>query len=218
MNKNEILGQIRQTGIVPVIRAENEVTARELIHFIYQAGIKVFEVTLTVSNAPELIEKLRTEYQDKAVIGAGTVLNPAQAKECLNAGAQFIVSPLLNIETVDFCRQNNVAVMPGALTPTEIHTAWQAGADVVKVFPANAAGGAKYLKSIKTVFTEIKLMPTGGVNLENIADFFRAGAFAVGAGGELANAKLLKEGRGAEIAALARNFLESISKSSDQTD
>lgn len=212
MNKNEILEQIQQTGIVPVIRADNEETAQELISLIYQAGIKVFEVTLTVPNAPQLIEKLRADYQNKAVIGAGTVLNPAQAKECLAAEAQFIVSPLLNVETVELCRQHKVVVMPGALSPTEIYTAWQAGADVVKVFPINAAGGAKYLKSIKTIFPEIKLMPTGGVNLDNVADFFRAGAFAVGAGGELADPKLIAQGREAEITALARNFLEAISK------
>lgn len=185
MDKSEVLTKIEQSGIIPVIRTNSEAQAEEQVKAILAGGIAVFEITMSVSNAPQLIEKLSNHFGDVITLGAGTVLRKQQAEACLAAGAKFIVSPILDTETVEFCLQNEVAVFPAGLTPNEIFKAAETGADGVKIFPANSMGGASYLKSIKAVFPAVKLMPTGGVNLETIADFFRAGAFAVGIGSEL---------------------------------
>ncbi len=141
MKKEEVLQRIRQLGVIPVIRADSAVEATKAINAIKAGGINIFEVTMTVPGAIALIEKLVSGFAQTALIGAGTVLTPEVAADCLAAGAQFIISPALNLKTVELCRKKEVAVMPGALTPTEIITAWRAGADIVKVFPAGALGG-----------------------------------------------------------------------------
>jgi 2-dehydro-3-deoxyphosphogluconate aldolase/(4S)-4-hydroxy-2-oxoglutarate aldolase len=155
-----------------------------------------------------LIRELSAEYGDEVLIGAGTVLDPETAAVCIDAGAKFIISPALNLDTIAYCRERDIVVMPGALTPTEVVTAWNAGADYVKVFPCSAMGGASYLKSLKAPLPHIKLIPTGGVSQSTAADFIRAGASAVGVGADLVDVKAVREGRVGEISASARKYLE----------
>ncbi len=208
MNKLYVAQKIIETGILPVIRASSEDEALRVIDAIKAGGIDIFEVTMTVPNAVSLIEKLAKRFEDEALIGAGTVLDAESAKKCIEAGAKFIISPALNIETIKFCNEMEIVVMPGALTPTEILTAWNAGADFVKVFPASAMGGASYLKSIKAPLPHIKLIPTGGVSLKTAADFFRAGAEAVGVGADLVDLQAIRENRADSITETARKYLE----------
>ncbi len=185
MNKNEVIERIRETGIIPVIRADSHAQAQIIIKALIAGGINVLEITMTIPNAVELIEQLTGEYKNAAVIGAGTVLDKQTAERCIKAGANFIVSPILDLETVAFCNRNKIAALPGALTPNEIFAAHKAGADLIKVFPVSAVGGVSYLKAVKTVFPQIEFVPTGGINLENAADYIKSGAFAIGIGGEL---------------------------------
>jgi 2-dehydro-3-deoxyphosphogluconate aldolase/(4S)-4-hydroxy-2-oxoglutarate aldolase len=185
MNKSEVIEKIKETGVIPVIRADSHEKSHAIINALIAGGINVLEVTMTIPNAVELIEQLTSKYKGSAVIGAGTVLDKQTAEKCVQAGAKFIVSPILDLETVSFCNQYEIAVLPGALTPTEIFATQKAGADLVKVFPISAMGGVSYLKAIKTVFPQIKFVPTGGITLENAIDYVKSGAFAVGIGGEL---------------------------------
>jgi 2-dehydro-3-deoxyphosphogluconate aldolase/(4S)-4-hydroxy-2-oxoglutarate aldolase len=208
MNKSEVLQRIRDTGLIPVVRAESSDQALRAVVALKAGGLDVLEVTMTVPGAIEVIQILAAEYGDDALIGAGTVLDPETAQACIRAGAKFIVSPALNEETIRFCRDQDVAVFPGALTPTEVVRAWHAGADAVKVFPAGAVGGASYLKALKAPLPQIELIPTGGVSLKTAADFIRAGAMALGVGADLVDTKALREGNGALITERAREFLE----------
>lgn len=208
MNKSEVLKRIRDTGLIPVVRAESADQAMRAVEAIKAGGVDVLEVTMTVPGAIGVIEELAKAYGGEALIGAGTVLDPEIAQACIQAGAQFIVSPALNEETIAFCRDNNVAVFPGALTPTEVVRAWNAGADAVKVFPAGAVGGASYLKALKAPLPQIELVPTGGVNLKTAADFIKAGAMALGVGADLVDMKALREGNAELITERARQFLE----------
>lgn len=208
MNKSEVLQRIRDTGLIPVVRAESSDQALRAVVALKAGGLDVLEVTMTVPGAIEVIQILAAEYGDEALIGAGTVLDPETAQACIRAGAKFIVSPALNEETIRFCRDQDVAVFPGALTPTEVVRAWHAGADAVKVFPAGAVGGASYLKALKAPLPQIELIPTGGVSLKTAADFIRAGAMALGVGADLVDTKALREGNGALITERAREFLE----------
>lgn len=185
MNKTEVTEKIRESRIIPVIRTDSAGKAKNIIEALVKGGIDILEVTMTIPGAPRLIAELTDEYKGAAIIGAGTVLDKKTARKCVEAGAKFIVSPILNAEVVSFCNQSEIVVMPGALTPTEIFTAWKAGADIVKVFPVGAAGGAPYVKAVKAVFPHIEIVPTGGIRLENAVDYINAGAFAVGMGGEL---------------------------------
>lgn len=185
MNKTEVIEKIRELRIIPVIRSESADRAKLVVEALVKGGINILEITMTIAGAIELIAELTIEYKDAAIIGAGTVLDKNTARKCVEAGAKFVVSPILNSETVSFCSQSEIVVMPGALTPTEIYAAWRAGADAVKIFPVSAAGGASYVKALKTVFPHIELIPTGGINLETAVDYIKAGALAVGMGGEL---------------------------------
>jgi 2-dehydro-3-deoxyphosphogluconate aldolase/(4S)-4-hydroxy-2-oxoglutarate aldolase len=205
-NKSEIISEIERVGVLPVIRADSGEEARAVIEAVRAGGISIIEVTMTVPGAVDLIREL-SERED-LLVGAGTVLDPETAAECVDAGARFIISPALNLDTIAFCRQHKVVVMPGALTPTEVVTAWNAGADFVKVFPAGAMGGAGYLRSLKAPLPHIKLIPTGGVLMATAADFIRAGASAVGVGADLVDLKAIREGRGHEITENAKKYLE----------
>ncbi|HXH70237.1 MAG TPA: bifunctional 4-hydroxy-2-oxoglutarate aldolase/2-dehydro-3-deoxy-phosphogluconate aldolase [Pyrinomonadaceae bacterium] len=189
MNKTQVIEKIRETGIIPVIRTDSAEKAETVIEALIEGGINVLEVTMTIPDAVGLIRRLTSEYKNAAVIGAGTVLDRDAAQKCVEAGAKFIVSPILDLETVLFCNQNEITVMPGALTPTEIYSAWQTGADIVKIFPISAMGGISYLKAVKAVFPQFEFVPTGGINLENAIDYIKAGAFAVGMGSELTKEK-----------------------------
>jgi len=212
MTKAETIERITKGGVIPVIRAGSADEARGVINAIVAGGIDVIEVTMTVPGAVGLIKKLSDEYGDEVLIGAGTVLNSDAAKGCVDAGAQFIISPALDLETIRFCRDNDIVVMPGSLTPTEVVTAWNAGADFVKVFPAGAMGGASYVRALKAPLPQIKLIPTGGVSQSTAADFIRAGAEAVGVGADLVDLKAVREGRAEVITAAARNYLTTVSE------
>lgn len=210
--KDEIIRRIAAIGVIPVVRAESADLARRAASAIRQGGIPVLEITMTVPGALHIIRELTLECGDDVLIGAGTVMNPDAARDCLDAGARFIVSPSLNLATVEFCKKAGVAVMPGALTPTEIVTAWTAGADYVKVFPASTAGGPAYIRSLKAPLPEIKLVPTGGVTLANAASYIEAGAEAVGVGGELVDLHALREGKDDVLTERARQLLESVAQ------
>lgn len=185
MNKTQVIKKIKETGIIAVIRTDSTVKAEIIIAALIKGGIDVLEVTMTIPGAVELIKRLTSEYKNTALIGAGTVLDEDAAQKCVEAGAKFIVSPILNRKAIAFCNQNKIAVMPGALTPAEIFNAWQAGADMIKIFPVSALGGVSYLKAVKAVFPRLNLVPTGGINLKDAFDFIEAGAVAVGMGSEL---------------------------------
>jgi 2-dehydro-3-deoxyphosphogluconate aldolase/(4S)-4-hydroxy-2-oxoglutarate aldolase len=189
MEKFLVLKRIEEVGIIPVVRAESEVLAIAVAKSISNAGIPILEITMTVPGAVKIIKKLCRDYGDEVLIGAGTVLDSEAARACIDAGAQFIVSPTLNMQTVELCKQQEIAVFPGALTPTEVVSAWQAGADAVKVFPCSAVGGAKYLRALKAPLPQINLIPTGGVSLSTAKDFIAAGAWALGVGSDLVNSK-----------------------------
>jgi len=208
MNKSEVLRQIKDTGVIPVVRATTADEAMRAIDAIREGGISVLEITMTVPGAVGVIEQVAARFGNDALVGAGTVLDAETAKACILAGAQFIVSPALNMETIAYCREQDVAVMPGALTPTEVVQAWNAGADFVKVFPAGAVGGASYLKALKAPLPQIELVPTGGVSLKTAADFIKAGAAALGVGADLVDIKAIREGQAALITERAKQFVE----------
>jgi 2-dehydro-3-deoxyphosphogluconate aldolase/(4S)-4-hydroxy-2-oxoglutarate aldolase len=199
-----VVDRIRQIGIIPVVRATSSDEALAAVEAIRAGGISVLEITMTVPGAVKIIKTLTRQLGDEALIGAGTVLDADGARECVDAGARFIVSPALDVETIETCRALEVPIFPGALTPTEVLTAWKAGAAAVKVFPANAVGGASYLKSLKAPLPQIELIPTGGVSLDNIGEFIRAGALAVGVGADLV------KGEAAAITAKARAYAEAV--------
>ena len=208
MNKTDVLQRIREVGLIPVVRAESAALAMRAVEAIKAGGVNVLEVTMTVPGAIGVIEQLTKAFGAEVLVGAGTVLDPETADRCLQAGAQFIVSPALNEETIAFCRAQDVAIFPGALTPTEVVRAWNAGADAVKVFPAGAVGGASYLKALKAPLPQIELVPTGGVSLKTAADFIKAGAMALGVGADLVDLGALRDGHDDVVAERARQFLE----------
>src|SRR6202041_3773731 len=177
MKKIAVLNVLREVGLVPVLRAQSVEQAMALADAIAAGGVTVLEVTMTVPGAIQVMRRLAEQRPD-ILIGAGTVLDQETARMCILEGAQFVVSPALNLSTIEMCNRYSIAVLPGALTPTEIVTAWEAGADVVKVFPAGALGGPKYLATLKGPLPQIKMVPTGGVSLATAAEFLQAGALA----------------------------------------
>ena len=212
MSKTEVIQRIKNIGVIPVVRASSEDEAIVVVDAIKAGGLPVLEITMTVPGAVHVIEELVKRFGDDAIVGAGTVLDPESARACIRAGAQFIVSPALNLETIACCRELDIAVMPGALTPTEIVLAWNAGADLVKVFPAGAMGGASYIKSLKAPLPQIELVPTGGVTLANAAGFIEAGAAAIGVGADLVDISAIRAGQPEKITQAARAFIEAVRK------
>jgi len=211
MDKQAVLEHITKTGVIPVIRAQSADEAAAAIAAIQKGGVSVLEITMTVPGAVELIREVARRATD-ALVGAGTVLDPERARACIDAGARFVVSPALNLDTIAACREAGIAVLPGALTPTEVLTAWNAGADFVKVFPANALGGPSYLKSLKAPLPQVKLVPTGGVNLQTAKDFIKAGAAALGVGADLVDLQALRRGEAETITERARKFLSLVAE------
>ncbi|HKR10637.1 MAG TPA: bifunctional 4-hydroxy-2-oxoglutarate aldolase/2-dehydro-3-deoxy-phosphogluconate aldolase [Pyrinomonadaceae bacterium] len=207
-DKSAVIQTIRDTGIIPVVRAQSADEAIKAIDAIREGGISILEITMTVPGAIGVIEQVSARYGSDALVGAGTVLDGETARACILAGARFVVSPSLNVETIEVCRRYGIAVMPGALTPTEVVQAWSAGADFVKVFPAGAVGGASYIKSLKAPLPQIELIPTGGVSLKTAADFIKAGASALGVGADLVDVKAIREGRQHVITERAREFVK----------
>jgi 2-dehydro-3-deoxyphosphogluconate aldolase/(4S)-4-hydroxy-2-oxoglutarate aldolase len=210
MEKSQVLERIKSIGIIPVVRASSGDEALQAVEAIKAGGLSVLEITMTVPGAVGIIEKVAARYGDEVLVGAGTVLNAETAKECLQAGAQFVVSPALNLDTIAFCRDAGCAIMPGALTPTEVVTAWSAGADMVKVFPCGAMGGASYIKSLKAPLPQIELVPTGGVSLKTAAAFIEAGSAAIGVGADLVDIKAIRAGEGERITETTRAYIEAV--------
>lgn len=210
LTHNEILRTIREIAVVPIIRTPDGKSALSSVEAILEGGIACVEITMTVPKALHVLETVADRYGDRVLLGAGTVLDPETARACMHAGAQFFVTPALNLHTIETARRYSRPVFPGALTPTEVLGAWEAGADAVKVFPCNALGGAKYIKALKAPFPHIELFPTGGVNLETLPDFLAAGCAAVGVGSELVDAKSIAEGNYHVIRNRARQFREAV--------
>lgn len=216
MNKQTIISNILNIGIVPIVRCNSAEEAQFAVDAIYEGGIRAVEITMTVPGAIQALEKVADKLGDKITLGAGTVLDPETCRACFLAGAQFIVTPALRVATIEMARRYSKPIMPGALTPTEILTAWESGADYVKVFPAGNLGGPKYIKALKGPFPQIEMIPTGGVNLETAGEFLKAGAAAVAVGSELVDAKSLKDKRYDEITRKAKLYLEAIAKAREE--
>lgn len=210
MKREAVLSAIVEIGIVPVVRTESEEGAIRAIEAIYRGGIRAAEITMTVPRALRALEKVADEFGDRIVLGAGTVLDPETARVCMLAGAEFLVTPGLSLPTIEMAKRYSKVITPGALTPTEVITAWQAGGDIIKIFPASAVGGAKYIKALRAPLPQIEMMPTGGVSLENVGDFLKAGACAVAVGGELVDSANIRAGNFEVFEERARSFLEAI--------
>jgi 2-dehydro-3-deoxyphosphogluconate aldolase/(4S)-4-hydroxy-2-oxoglutarate aldolase len=204
--------QLTDAGLIPVLRARSEGEAMGLVEAMIAGGITVIEVTMTVPGAVEVLRKLKKVYGNELLLGSGTVTDAAQCAATIDAGAVFVVSPSLHLDVIAKTKELGCVSVPGALTPTEVITAWNAGADFVKVFPCSALGGASYLKALKAPFPHVSLIPTGGVTLDTAASFFKAGASAVGVGSDLVNATALAEGKPEVITKAARAYLEVVAQ------
>lgn len=208
MTKEEVRRRILEIRIVPVVRASSASLAISAAQAIHAGGIPIVEVTMTVPGAINAIVELNRSLGKELLIGAGTVLDAETAKRCLDAGAEFLVSPGFDLETVRLANQEKKLMMAGGLTPTEVITAWTANSDFVKVFPCGNVGGPSYIKALKAALPEILMVPTGGVNLKTAATFLEAGASALGIGGELVSSVALERGDFAAITDLARQFVQ----------
>jgi 2-dehydro-3-deoxyphosphogluconate aldolase / (4S)-4-hydroxy-2-oxoglutarate aldolase len=207
-DKAQVLARIRDVGLIPILRTSSAADALTIAETLQAARLANLEIPLTVPGALKVIGKLVERFGAQMLIGAGTVLDAQAAESCVAAGASFIISPGLDLETVAFCRRAGVAVFPGALTPTEILTAWKAGADMVKLFPASAVGGAAYVRAIRAPLPQIPLIPTGGVSLDTAEAFIQAGAAALGVGSDLVDLEALRAGRPELIAEKAQRYLD----------
>jgi 2-dehydro-3-deoxyphosphogluconate aldolase / (4S)-4-hydroxy-2-oxoglutarate aldolase len=207
MKKDQVAKRITEIGIVPVVRAASAKQAVLAAEAVCEGGVPIVEVTMTVPGAIDVIGQLAKTMGSEVLIGAGTVLDAETAERCIGAGAEFIVSPGFDLETVKFANRAGKLIMAGALTPTEVIAAWRAGSDFVKVFPCGTVGGAKYIKALKAPLPQIPMVPTGGVNLATAADFIRAGSAALGVGGELVAASALESGNTTPIVEAARGFV-----------
>lgn len=207
--KQQILDAILECGIAAVVRADSAELASRAIESALEGGVNVIEVTFTVPGALEIIRELARTKSDDVILGAGTVTTPELAADAVGAGAQFLVSPNTNLDVIAAAREADIPVFPGALTPTEVFTAWQAGGDVIKIFPANAVGPS-YFKDLHGPFPGVPLMPTGGVDLSTARTWLEHGAVALGVGGALIDRKLMAQGDFAQITERARKFRQII--------
>jgi 2-dehydro-3-deoxyphosphogluconate aldolase/(4S)-4-hydroxy-2-oxoglutarate aldolase len=206
----QILSSIIEIGLVPIVRVASADSALQAIEAIHRGGVRAAEITMTVPGAVRVLEKLADRFGDQMILGAGTVLDPETARACMLAGAQFFVTPALNLATIEIVKRYSKVIFPGALTPTEVLTAWQAGADAIKIFPCSAVGGPKYIKALKAPFPQIQMVPTGGVNLATVGDFLKAGACAVAVGSELVDSATVEQGRFDIIEDRARQYLAAV--------
>lgn len=209
MSKDVDLKRVLDLGLVAIIRAPNGDRLLEVAEALYAGGIDVIEVTFTVPSVIDIIKQLRDKIGDRILLGAGTVLDVETARAAILAGAEFIVTPTVNTEVIKLCQRYGKVVMSGAFTPTEILTAWEAGADIVKVFPADV-GGPSYLKAVHGPLPQVRLLPTGGVNLDTLDSFVKAGACAVGLGGALVEKEALEQGDMQRVETAARNFVKAM--------
>lgn len=207
-----MLSTLREVGIIPVIRAESADAAEAVVDALVEAGITVAEITMTVPRAIDAIGSIAKHFGDKILVGAGTVTDADTARRAADAGAEFIVTPCLVPDVIDAARRAEVAVLPGALTPTEVLEAFRRGGDMVKIFPAQNLGGASYLRALRGPFPEIPFVPTGGVTLDNVGQMFDAGAAAVGVGSEMISKDALARRDYGAIGALAGQFLAAVRK------
>lgn len=217
MSRLDDLHRVTSGGLVAIIRAPTDEALVGVAEALFEGGIDVIEVTMTVPRALETLAAVRDRLGKRILLGAGTVLDAATARSALLAGAEFIVAPHTDLETIELCHRYDRLVMPGALTPTEVVRAWQAGADIVKLFPADA-GGPSYLRSLRAPLPQVRFLPTGGVNLDTLADYFRAGACAVGLGGALVERKAVAEGDFARIRDLAARYVEAVRQVRERAD
>jgi 2-dehydro-3-deoxyphosphogluconate aldolase/(4S)-4-hydroxy-2-oxoglutarate aldolase len=209
VDRDEQLRLIEESGIIAIVRFDRSEQLIQVAQAIRAGGVGIIEFTMTTPNALGIIEESRQEFGDEVLLGAGTVLDAQTARAAILAGAEFVVSPTLDPQVIEMCRRYSKVVIPGAFTPTEILTAWQWGADFVKVFPASL-GGPSYLKAIREPLPQVKLIPVGGVSLVNAADFIKAGAVAVAVGGNLVKRKAIAEGNFAELTETARQFVAAV--------
>jgi 2-dehydro-3-deoxyphosphogluconate aldolase / (4S)-4-hydroxy-2-oxoglutarate aldolase len=207
MTKKQVADRIVEIGIVPVIRAASAKQAMQAVEAVCAGGVPIVEITMTVPGAIELLTTLARTSASEILLGAGTVLDAENARRCVDAGAQFIVSPGFDLETIKFANRSDKVIMAGALTPTEVITAWKAGSDFIKIFPCGSVGGAKYIKALKGPLPQIPMVPTGGVNLKTAAELIEAGAAALGIGGELISASALQSGDTSGISENARRYV-----------
>lgn len=207
MSRETTLKRILDGGIVAVVRSESSSSLVKVVQALAEGGVTAAEITFTVPDAVEVIRQVRHEVGDKVVLGAGTVLDPETARAALLAGAEYIVAPVVNIDVIRLCRRYDKVVMPGAFTPTEVVAAWEAGADVVKVFPADV-GGPAYLKALRGPLPQVRLMPTGGVDLTTAEAFLKAGACCLGVGGALVESKAIAANDFGRIRGLAGQYAE----------
>lgn len=210
MNIEQVVERIQEIGIIPVVRASSVDEANRAVEAICAGGIPVVEITMTVPNAISVIKDVVQKLGKDVLIGAGTVTSTDQAESCVAAGAQFLVSPGLSLHMIDVAKRHSMLGIPGALTPTELMNAQEHGARLVKIFPCGNVGGPKYLKSLRGPFPKAQLIPTGGVNAANAADFIAAGAFALGVGADLVDATALREGNLQKITSAARELVNAV--------
>lgn len=199
---------LERVGLIPVLRAKSVAQGRAVVDAMISGGVTVVEVTMTVPGAVHLLKELKKEYGAKILLGSGTVTTAEQASETIDAGAEFVVSPSLHPQVIAMTKKLGKISIPGALTPTEAITAWDAGADYVKIFPCSAVGGASYLKALLAPFPHLKLIPTGGVTLQTAESFLKAGARALGIGSDLVNLAAIDEGHPETITESARAYLK----------
>ena len=210
MEKRDVFNRMVSEGLIPIIRVSSAKEAVNVADAIKAGGGSLIEITMSVPGALDTIKDLTHKYKDEIIMGAGTVLDPETGRAALLAGAQFIVTPTLNVDLIQLAHRYSTVIVPGAATPTEILAAWNAGADMVKVFPAAQLGGPEYLKALRGPLPQILLVPTGGVNLQNAGAFIKAGATALGVGGELVDKKAVKENKFDIITQNTRAFLKAI--------
>jgi 2-dehydro-3-deoxyphosphogluconate aldolase / (4S)-4-hydroxy-2-oxoglutarate aldolase len=208
-DSHSIKQRLEQAGLIPVLRARSFAEGHAMVEAMVAGGVTVIEVTMTVPNAVELLRELKKNHS-ALLLGSGTVTDAAQAQATIDAGAEFIVSPSLHMDVIAKTKELGKVSIPGALTPTEVITAWRAGADYVKIFPCSAMGGASYLKALLAPFPDLKLIPTGGVTLQTAAEFLKAGACALGVGSDLVNPAAIAEGHPESITKTAHAYLDII--------
>jgi 2-dehydro-3-deoxyphosphogluconate aldolase/(4S)-4-hydroxy-2-oxoglutarate aldolase len=211
MSREATLQRILDGGIVAVVRSDSGESLVKVVRALADGGVTAAEITFTVPGALDVIQQVRRELGDRVVLGAGTVLDPETARAALLAGAEYVVAPSLNVEVIRLCRRYDKVVMPGAFTPTEVVAAWEAGADVVKVFPADV-GGPPYLKALRGPLPQVRLMPTGGVDLNTAESFLKAGACCLGVGGSLVEPKAVAEGDFGRLRDLASQYVAIVRK------
>jgi 2-dehydro-3-deoxyphosphogluconate aldolase / (4S)-4-hydroxy-2-oxoglutarate aldolase len=210
MTIEEVIQKIGEVGIIPVVRAATATEANNAVEAIFAGGIPAVEITMTVPNAVSVIREVAQQHKGKVLVGAGTVTSGEQAEQCIKAGAEFLVSPGLVASVLSLARASEILAIPGALTPTELMHAHEQGATLVKIFPCGNLGGPKYIKSLRAPFPQAQLIPTGGVNAANAAEFIAAGAFALGVGADLVDAKALREGNLEKITSGAKELVAAV--------